>query len=249
MLWAVDVGNTTVVAGLMDGERVRERRQAPSSALVGGESARKWADGIKRVSSAEGVIVSSVVPKVNEAISKAVFDAMRCRALFIRPDMEFGMRLNVKKPMEVGADRIVNALAARKLYGTPVIVADFGTATTFDVVDRHGDYCGGAILPGLQTGFRALHAYTAQLPSAEFRPAKRAIGRNTLEAMRSGVWFGAIGQVREILLRLRKEVGAVVPAVATGGFSRSFEQTDLFHHVVPDLTLVGLACVWKRLHG
>lgn len=247
MLWAVDVGNTRVSAGWMDDLKVVKRCETPTPELATIAGVRRWAKTLARIGGAEGFAVSSVVPRLDPLLREALSRG-GAKPLWISPSLGLGLRLRVKNPSEVGADRIVNALAARTLYGAPCIVVDFGTATTFDVVDRHGDYRGGAILPGIRTAFRALHAYTAQLPDIEFKPAAAAIGRNTEEAMRSGVWFGAIGQVRELLLRIRKEMACVAPAVATGGFGQAFEETGIFHHIAPNLTLQGLALVWKRFH-
>ncbi len=249
MLWAIDVGNTCTTSGFMVGRKVSVRSNAPTEQLKTKKGAVKWARQLRRLGSAEGFVVGSVVPAVDEPLEAAIRSLFEARVLWVKPDMELGMSLKVKKIEEVGADRVVNALAARSLFGFPCIVVDFGTATTFDVVDRHGNYIGGAILPGIKTGFRAMHSFTAKLPDLEFKLARTAIGRSTAEAMRSGVYFGAIGQIRELLLRIRKELGVVAPAIATGGFCRSFKEEGIFDHVVPDLTLQGLTLVWNRFHA
>jgi len=246
MLWAIDIGNTCATSGLLVDGKIARHAETPTTDLLGASGALRWARSLRKQGSAEGFAVSSVVPKCDAPVAEAIRKVFGASALFVTPEMDLGIRLRVKSPGEVGADRIVNALAARALFGSPCIVADFGTATTFDVVDRHGDYLGGSILPGIRTAFRALHSFTAKLPEVGFKPAQRAIGRSTEEAMRSGVWFGAIGQVREVLLRIRKEMGVVAPAVATGGFCRAFAETGIFRHVEPDLTLLGLSLVLKR---
>jgi type III pantothenate kinase len=248
MLWAIDIGNTRTSAGLLMDGKVTHRGESVTLPLLTNTGALRWARGLRKAGGAEGFAVSSVVPKADGPVAQALRQVFGAQALFVDPSMDLGIRLRVRRPAEVGADRIVNALAARTVFGSPCIVADFGTATTFDVVDRHGDYLGGSILPGIRTAFRALHSFTAKLPDVEFRRASAAIGRSTEEAMRSGVWFGAVGQVRELLLRIRKEMGVVAPAVATGGFCRAFGETGIFHRIEPDLTLMGLALVWKRTH-
>jgi type III pantothenate kinase len=248
MLWAIDVGNTRTVSGAFIDRRVLRRHVVPTGDILTRDGARRWAGKLKRRGSAKGFIISSVVPKADPMIGRAIHRVTGADALFVRPDMDLGMRLNVHRPREVGADRIVNALAARTLFGPPCIIVDFGTATTFDVVDSHGDYRGGAILSGIEMALRAMHLFTAKLPSVEFKPIKAAIGRSTVDAMRSGVYFGAIGQIRELLLRIRKELGQVAPAIATGGFCQKFKDTGIFHYFIPDLTLLGLSLVWKRLH-
>ena len=248
MLWTIDVGNTRTVSGVLDEMKVVHRHEASTEQLLDRAGALRWARDLKRSGSAVGFILSSVVPKADAPMTAAIMKVFGAEPVFVRPGMDLGIQLRVKHPEEVGADRIVNALAARTLFGCPSIVVDFGTATTFDVVDRHGDYQGGAILPGITTAFRALHSFTAQLPDVRFKPAGSAIGHSTEEAMRSGIWFGAIGQVRELLLRIRKEMGVVAPAISTGGFCKAFKELGIFHHIAPDLTLQGLACVWKRFH-
>src|SRR5208282_2226850 len=130
-----------------------------------------------------------------------------------------------------------------------VIVVDYGTGTTFDVVNKAGDYFGGAILPGLGISVRALHEFTAKIPLVKFEKVNFAIGRTTEEAVRSGVYHGAIGTTKELLLSIRKELGAKAPAIATGGFCEVFRQTGLFQRIEPDLTLKGIAAIWRGNHA
>jgi type III pantothenate kinase len=168
---------------------------------------------------------------------------------FVVHDQKLGIAVKVKKPFQVGADRLANAVAAKEFYGAPVIVVDYGTGTTFDVVDKRGAYCGGAILPGLGISLRALHDFTAKIPLVKFERVKYAVGRTTEEAVRSGIYHGAIGTTRELLLRIRKELGTVAPAVATGGWCLVFKKTPIFRHIEPDLTLKGMALIWRNTHA
>ena len=155
----------------------------------------------------------------------------------------------VKKPSQVGADRLANAVAAKAMFGAPVIVVDYGTGTTFDVVNGKGDYCGGAILPGLGISLRALHDFTAKIPLVKFEKAKIAIGQTTEEAVRSGIYHGAVGTTRELLLKIRKEMGKNAPTIATRGWCGAFKDSRLFKRIEPDLTLTGLSLIWKKNHA
>ncbi len=159
-----------------------------------------------------------------------------------------GFKVHVKKPAQVGADRLANAVAAKEILGAPSIVVDYGTGTTFDVVDRSGAYGGGAILPGLGISLRALHDFTAKIPLVKFEIGHKAIGRTTEEAVRSGIYHGAIGTTRELLQKIRKELGVKAPALATGGWSGVFRKSGLFLRIEPDLTLKGMALIWRKYH-
>jgi type III pantothenate kinase len=149
-------------------------------------------------------------------------------------------------PREVGADRIVNAVAAHHLYGGPVIVIDFGTATTFDAVSAEGDYVGGSIAPGIAIATEALFTRTAVLPRVELVHPKKAIGRNTVAAMQSGIVYGYVGLIEGLVTRIRKELGAKAKVVATGGFAELLaEETSVIEVVNPDLTLIGLRLIYE----
>lgn len=246
MIWAILMGNTRTVAGLMNGINVMKRLVIPTDSLKTRAGAMKWAKLMRKVSKAEGIIVASVVPPVDSKVRNSIRKIFGKNPLFIGPGRKLGLAVKVKKPSQVGADRLANAVAAKELYGAPVIVVDYGTGTTFDVVDKKGNYCGGAILPGLGTSLRALKAFTAKIPLVKFEKVKFAIGRNTEEAVRSGIYHGAIGTTRELLLRTRRELGKTAPAVATGGWCGVFKDAGLFRHIEPDLTLMGLALIWQK---
>ncbi len=245
MIWAVLIGNTRCVSALMQGLRVRKRHIVPTDSLRSGKKALEWAESLRQKSEPEGVIVASVVPPVDGAVRRSLQKALGRRPIFVTAQGPLGMRVKVKKPSEVGADRLANAVAAAGLYGAPSIVVDFGTGTTFDVVDKEGSYCGGAILPGLGISLKALHDFTAKIPLVRFSPVRYVIGRTTAEAVRSGVYHGAIGTTRELLAGIRRELGTSAPAIATGGWCRAFRGTRFFSRVEPDLTLKGLALLWR----
>jgi type III pantothenate kinase len=249
MIWAVLIGNTRAVAALMKGTRALQRHIVPTQSFRKASFDLKWAKSLHQKSKAEGVIVASVVPWVDARLRRAFREAFGLYPVFIGHQSKLGIQVKVKKPAQVGADRLANAVAAQELYGAPSIVVDFGTGTTFDVLDRSGAYCGGAILPGIGTSLRALHEFTAKIPVVKFEPISFAVGKTTEEAVRSGVYHGAVGTTRELLTRIREEVGSRAPAVATGGWCRVFEKTKLFHRIEPDLTLKGLALIWQSQHA
>jgi len=249
MIWAVLIGNTRCVSALMRGTQVVKRHIVPTAQLRKGRDAFSWGRALAKKSKAEGVIVASVVPPVDGAVRKGLQRAFGMKPEFVTAQSRLGIKVRIKKPAQVGADRLANAVAAMEFYGAPSIVVDLGTGTTFDVVDKNGAYCGGAILPGLGISLRALHDFTAKIPLVQFEPVHYAIGRTTEEAVRSGVYHGAIGTVRELLSEIRGELGALAPAVATGGWCRVFKGTRLFPHIEPDLTLKGLALIWRNRHA
>jgi type III pantothenate kinase len=250
MIWAIDIGNSRVVSGWMRDLKVVRRHTAETLRLRDLSGALGWARALRKLGGAEQVIVSSVVPPVDSAVGKALLRVFGGKADFIVPgDPKLGIRVRYKKPREVGADRVVNSLAAKYLYGAPVIVVDYGTGTTFDVVDKAGAYQGGVIVPGIGMSLRAMHDQTAKLPLVKFAKVKKTVGRTTTEAIRSGIYYGTLGETREILSRIRKELGAAAPAVATGGWCHVFEDTGLFREIEPDLTLMGMALAAGRIHA
>jgi type III pantothenate kinase len=248
MIWAVLVGNTRTVAGLMRCPKVLRRRVIPTASLRKGKGALSWVKTLRRASPAAGIVVASVVPPLDSNLRQSLRKVFAMAPLFVH-HRNCGIPVKVKKPSQVGADRLANAVAAKFLYGAPVIVVDYGTGTTFDVVNRSGAYAGGAILPGLGISLRALHDFTAKIPQIKFKKVSYAVGRNTEEAVRSGVYHGAIGTTRELLFRIRKELGKRAPAVATGGWCGVFKDTSLFYRIELDLTLAGMALIWEKNHA
>jgi len=244
VIWAILVGNTRAVAGLLKDGKVLKRLVVPTDSLRSDQGARDWAALLGKLARTEGSVVASVVPFLDRRIQKALLRSLGRAPLFLT-HRNAGVKVGLTRPSEAGADRLANALAARELFGSPSIVVDFGTGTTFDVVDAKGSYRGGAILPGPGTALRALKQFTAKIPLVPFAKVSRALGRGTAEAVRSGVYFGAVGATREILARLRRELGRKAPAIATGGWCEAFRGTGLFSRVDRDLTLKGLEIAWK----
>ncbi|MDP6933682.1 MAG: type III pantothenate kinase [Myxococcota bacterium] len=198
----------------------------------------------------KGVAVSCVVPSILYAIEKACRRYLDQDPMFVGRGIRTGMRVRTDNPREVGADRIVNAVAAFHRYNGPLVVVDFGTATTFDCVNAEGDYLGGAIAPGFQISADALFQRTAKLPRVELgRPAK-AIGTNTILSMQSGLFWGYVGLVDELARRCKAELDGEAMCVATGGMAKLVGGTCTEIHKVDDwLTLEGLRLLWELNHG
>ncbi|GAB4230314.1 MAG: type III pantothenate kinase [Acidobacteriota bacterium] len=246
MLLVVDVGNSHTVLGVFHRERllhswrVTTRRETTSheyAALIGNLFSlhRIPPEGIR------GVAVCSVVPPLNEAMGELCRESFGVEPLFLEPARQSLIPVRYHRPEEVGADRVANALAAREMFGTPCVVVDFGTATTFDVISAEGEYLGGAIAPGLGIAAEALYARTARLPRIEIRPPGRCIGRTTVESMQAGLYFGYLGLVERILADTARELGTRPRVVATGGFANLLARDGApFDSVEPHLTLHGL---------
>jgi type III pantothenate kinase len=249
MIWAVLIGNTRTVAALMEGMVIHRRYIVPTDSLWKIRPAQAWAKRIHKLHGTNGIIVASVVPPVDPIIRGVVQKTFGYQPEFVTRKSKLGIKIRVKKPSQVGADRLANAVAAKMIYGAPAIVVDYGTGTTFDVIDKSGAYCGGAILPGIGISLRALHDFTAKIPKIKFAPIRFAVGKTTEEAVRSGVYHGAVGTTRELLLQIRNELGVPALSVATGGWCHVFEQSELFQSIEPDLTLKGLSFIWQNRHA
>ena len=252
MLLAVDTGNTHTVLGLFDGARlvaswrVATRKESTADelgALLRSLFAAKGLDP----AAVDGVIVSSVVPDWNGVLAATSERAFERTALFVAPGVRTGLPILYENPHEVGADRIVNAVAAVQRYGAPVIVLDFGTATTFDVVSAKGEYLGGVIAPGLGISAEALFSRAARLSRVDVRKPARVIGRTTEESVQAGLFLGYVALVEGVVKRLHAELGVEAPVIATGGLAPVFEKELTFlKGVEPDLTLEGLRLIWEK---
>ncbi len=255
MLLAIDVGNTNIVLGVFDGstlvqswrlQTLRERTSDELGLLVDGLFAHSR---IERVQ-IRGVIVGSVVPPLTGTIRAMVQRYFGVTIVNIEPGVNTGMPILYDNPAEVGADRIVNAVAAFEKFGgggRPLIVVDFGTATTLDAITAKGEYLGGAICPGVTISADALFQRAARLPRIDVRKPARVVGRTTVGAMESGLFYGYVGMVEGLVRRMSAELGGNAICVATGGLADVIApETDLIQHVDPDLTLHGLRLVWER---
>ena len=256
MLLAIDIGNTNTVLGVFTGpsllrawrlQTVRERTADEFGLLLDGLFAH---DGIRRAD-VSGVVLGSVVPPVTSTMAGMIFRDFNRMPLIVDPARNSGMPIRYDNPAEVGADRIVNAIAAWEQFGRtarcPLIVCDFGTATTLDAVSAAGEYLGGAICPGVNISADALFQRAARLPRIDVRKPAAVIGRTTVGAMESGLFYGYVGMVEGLVRRMRAELGGDVICVATGGLAAVIApETDLIQHVDIDLTLHGLRIVWER---
>lgn len=252
MLLAIDTGNTHTVLGLFDGPRLAAdwriaTRKDETADELGSLFLALFAGGGIEPSSVDGVIVSSVVPDWNGILAATARRAFGREALFVAPGIKTGLPILYENPHEVGADRIVNAVAAVHGYGAPVIVLDFGTATTFDVVSPKGEYLGGVIAPGLGISAEALFQRAARLMRVDVKRPSRVIGRTTEESVQSGLFHGYVALVEGVVKRLRAELGVDAPVVATGGLAPVFQSELSFLQAVdPHLTLLGLRLVWEK---
>jgi len=252
MLLAVDAGNTHTVLGLFEEDRLRAdwrigTRKEMTADELGALLRSLFAGEGLDPGQVDGVIVSSVVPDWNTVLATTAEKTFRRRALFVEPGIKTGLPILVDNPHEVGADRIVNAVAAVHRFGAPLIVLDFGTATTFDVVGPKGEYLGGAIAPGLGISAEALFQRAARLTRVDIQRPARLIGRNTQESVQAGLFHGYVALVEGLVRRLRAELGVEAPVVATGGLASIFRDELVFvRSIEPDLTLLGLRLIWEK---
>jgi type III pantothenate kinase len=256
MLLAIDVGNTNIVLGVFDGATLthswrlhtsRERTLDELGLLVDGLFSY---GGVLR-SQIHGIVLGSVVPPVTGTMRGMVARYFGLEPLVVDPAGNSGMPILYENPSEVGADRIVSAIAAFEQYGRdaqlPLIVCDFGTATTLDAVTAKGEYLGGAICPGVTISADALFQRAARLPRIDVRKPASVVGRTTVEAMESGLFYGYVGMVEGLVRRMSDELGGNAVCVATGGLADVIApETPLIQHVDGDLTLHGLRIVWER---
>lgn len=251
MLLVFDIGNTNVTIGVFRGDELLGTwRMASDVHQMPDEYAALLITmlehrGINKVDIKE-LAICSVVPPLLTTFVELCERYFSISPLVVGPGTKTGVRIRMDNPREVGADRIVDAAAAHHLYEGPIIIADFGTASTFDTVSREGDYLGGAIAPGLAIAAEALFARTAALPRIQLAAPKKAIGTNTVAAMQSGLIFGYVGLIEGIVSRIQRELGEKALVVATGGFAQLIaNETSVIDKVNPDLTLVGLKLIYE----
>lgn len=250
MLLVIDTGNTDITLGVFDNEDLRatwhlataiHRRADEYAGLLINLLHYQQLD----TSDITEVALCSVVPSLVPTFEDLFQRYFHVSPLVVGVGVKTGVRIRMDNPREVGADRIVNAVAGHHLYGGPLIITDLGTATTFDIVSREGDYLGGAIAPGIVSAAEALFMRAAVLPRVELARPKRVIGTNTIDAMQSGIILGYVGLIEGMVSRIQKELGEKTRVIATGGYAGLLaKETPVIEVVNPNLTLIGLRLVY-----
>ena len=255
MLLTIDAGNTNTVFALINEGEVAEQWRISTLDQRTVEEYMVWISNLmalhgRDINVISGAIIASVVPQVVWPLSQLCKKYFNCDPIIVGTDgVKLGVDVRVDNPKEVGADRLVNAVAAGALYGGPMAVVDFGTATTFDIVGTDGAYLGGIICPGINLSLSALHQAAAKLPRIAVSAPKddRVTGKTTLEAMQSGIFWGYISMIEGLVVRLKREHGDTMKVLATGGLAPVFaEHTDAIDHVSGELTLQGLKLIYER---
>jgi type III pantothenate kinase len=252
MLLTIDIGNTETVIGVFSGADLTRHWRLSTVASRTADEHALLLDGLLGLhglsfDSITGVAVSSVVPRLTQTLRETSRQHLGAEPVMIGPGVHTGIPITTENPSEVGADRVVNAVAARDVYGAPAIVVDFGTATTIDVISPGGELIGNAIAPGIQISVNALADLAAQLRRVELVAPPSVIGRNTTESLQSGILYGFAGQVDGIVRRMQAEIGTAAVTVATGGLAPVvLDQCETITHHDPWLTLHGLRIVYER---
>jgi type III pantothenate kinase len=251
MLLTIDIGNTNIALGVFEGERlIATWHLATDVHKLADEYAAIMLELLPHsgldFSHIEEAIICSVVPPLVTTFEKLCRHYLRVSPMVVGSGIKTGVRIRMENPREVGPDRVVNAAAGYRLYGGPLIIIDFGTATTFDIISQGGDYLGGAIAPGVMVAAEGLFQSTARLPRVELVCPKRAIGKNTVSAMQSGIIFGYVGLVEGLVARLKQELGGEVRVIATGSLAQLIAaETEVIEGVNLDLTLEGLRLIHR----
>jgi len=252
MLLAIDVGNTQILMGVYEGEELRfhwrlSTNRARTTDEFGILTRTLFSLDDLDAADVRRIVVSSVVPPLDRALEYLGREYFEVEPLFVTAELVHDMPVLYEPPTDVGSDRIVNGLAARELYGKPAIVVDFGTATTFDVIDEDGAYRGGTIAPGIGISADALTRRAARLPRVDVARPQQVIGRNTVGSMQAGIFFGYVDLVNGLVGRLSEELGGDPVVVATGGWAPSISpECPRIDHVDPQLTLKGLRLIADR---
>ena len=254
MLLAIDIGNTNVVMGVFDRENLVENwRVGTNTHITPDEYAMIFKDlfGFAQLEfpQVKGVIISTVVPPLLPVMVEMSRKYFKIDPLVVTHEIKTGITIRYDNPKEVGADRIVNAAAAYKRYGGPLIIVDFGTATTFCAISKDGEYLGGAICPGIKISAEALFQRASKLPRVELAKPAKVIGSDTVSAMQAGIIFGYAGLVDGIVERMKREMTADAKVIATGGLAELVSQETLtIQEVKPHLTLEGLRLLYDLNH-
>lgn len=251
MLLAIDIGNTNIVLGLFSKDKLihnwrletKKERTCDEWGIFLKELFQFAKKDLKDVT---GIVISNVVPPMQRAIVEMCIKYIGRKPLVVGPQIKIDMPISTDNPSEVGADRIVNAVAAYHQYKSPLIIVDFGTATTFDYISGNGEYRGGLIVPGITISAQALFNEASQLPRVDISKPKQVIGKNTIECMQAGIYYGYVGMVDSVVERMEKEIGEKTKVIATGGLSSLIAKDSKKISVISEfLTLEGLKLIYE----
>ncbi len=253
MLLTVDVGNTNITCAVFEKKEIKTSfrlttKQPRTSDEFGMLMNTLMLSNGLEPSLIDGIIVASVVPNIMHSLNNAMVKYFGIEPVIVEAGIRTGLKLNMENPRQVGADKIVDAVAAYEMYGGPVIVVDFGTATTFDFVAENGEFSSGVIAPGILASANALWEQTAQLPEVQIKRPKSILGKDTVSCMQAGLFFGQVGQIEYIIKMIKKECGLKeCRVVATGGLGNIFkEETEMIDVYDPALTMHGLRIVYEK---
>jgi type III pantothenate kinase len=251
MLLVIDVGNTNVVFAVFDGDKIVDQWRISTDAKRTSDEYGVWLTQVLEhskisIEDIKGAAVASVVPQALFDLRQLAKRYFHCELMIIgAPGIKTGIGVKIDNPKEVGADRLVNAYAAWQRYKQPLIVVDFGTATTFDIVSGEGNYIGGVISPGVNLSLDALQKAAAKLPNVAIMRPDKVIGTSTIGAMQSGIYYGYVGLIEGITARIKAEHGKNMKVIATGGLASLYAKaTNMIEHLEPDLTIHGIKALY-----
>ena len=252
MLLTLDAGNTNITIGAFEDQKLIGRWRLRT---IHEQTADEWGVLMRNLfalasldlAQVDGIIIASVVPPLDATLAAMADRYFRTKPMFITPDTDIGIKVLYDNPREVGADRVINGVAAYSLYGGPCVVVDLGTTINFDVVSANAEYLGGMICPGIGMSITGLFSRTARLPMVDFREPARVIGKNTVNSIQSGLYYGFVGLIDGIVERVIAELGPETKSIATGGQAPLIARASRYIKIInEDLTLQGLEIVWRR---
>jgi len=253
MLLAIDVGNTNSKFAVFDGDQIVAQWRLRTEAKRTADEYAAWLTQLMQLKGFEtkaikGVILASVVPPVTPHLRRLCETYFETSPLVVGDaDCDLGIKVLIDRPQEAGADRLVGVIAGYKKYGGPLITIDFGSATTFDLADKDGNFIGGVFAPGVELTIEAFYLMTARLPRIRVEKPAQVIGKNTVANMQSGIFWGYVGLIESLIKRIRDEYGEPMKVVATGGLANVFkDEIGLFDAIEPDLMSIGLLEIWRR---
>jgi len=252
MLLAIEAGNTNVMFAVFDGEDVVAQWRSHTNAPRTADEHAVWLSQLMtlkglKISDIDAAIISTVVPQALFDFRVLCHRYFECEPIIVGEGADLGIKILIDRPQDVGADRLVNTVAAHAIYGGPLVVIDFGTATNFDIVDKDGNFVGGVLAPGVNLSLEALHSFTAKLPRVDVRRTQKVIGKDTVSAMQSGAFWGTVGLIEGLIGRIKEEIGSEMKVIATGGLAALFrEAIPVIDHVDQELTIRGLLEIYRR---